>query len=90
MPTWRTWPTTIVSKAGRARRGCDERLRVSITSSLPYLVVYTPPQQDYFCVEPVSHVPNAIHMSEPARHGVRALAPGETFSAWMRVDVSPV
>jgi hypothetical protein len=29
-------------------------------------------------------------MSEPARHGVRALAPGETFSAWMRVDVSPV
>jgi aldose 1-epimerase len=73
-----------------AARVRDERVRVAITSSLPYLVVYTPPQQDYFCVEPVSHVPNAIHMSEPARHGVRALAAGETFTAWMRVDVSPV
>jgi aldose 1-epimerase len=73
-----------------AARLRDERLRVTITSSLPYLVVYTPPLQDFYCVEPVSHVSNAIHMAEPARHGLRTLQPGETFEAWMRIDVTPV
>ena len=68
----------------------DERLRLTLTSSLPYLVVFTPPMKDYYCVEPVSHVSNAIHMAEPAAHGLRTLAPGETFEAWMRVDVSAV
>jgi aldose 1-epimerase len=57
---------------------------------LPYLVVYTPPQKDYFCVEPVSHVSNAIHMAEPAQHGLRTLATGETFEAWMRLDIAHV
>ncbi|MFM8768383.1 MAG: aldose 1-epimerase, partial [Rubrivivax sp.] len=72
-----------------AARLRDERLRVSITSSLPYLVVFTPPMKDYCCVEPVSHVSNAIHMAEPARHGLRTLQPGEAFEAWMRLDVQP-
>ena len=73
-----------------AARLRDERLRVTLTSSLPYLVVYTPPLKDIYCVEPVSHVSNAIHMAEPARHGLRTLQPGETFEAWMRIDVAPV
>ena len=73
-----------------AARLRDERLRVTITSSLPYLVVYTPPLKDIYCVEPVSHVSNAIHMAEPALHGLRTLQPGETFEAWMRIDVAPV
>jgi aldose 1-epimerase len=53
-------------------------------------VVYTPPLKDIYCVEPVSHVSNAIHMAEPARHGLRTLQPGETFEAWMRIDVATV
>ena len=50
-----------------ARPGADPRRAVlaAARSSLPYLVVYTPPDRDYFCVEPVSHVSNAIHMAEP-------------------------
>ena len=66
----------------------DERFSLQLASSLPYLVVYTPQQRDYFCVEPVSHVSNAIHMAEPAAHGVVALASGATFDAWMRIDVA--
>ena len=66
----------------------DERFSLQLASSLPYLVVYTPPERDYFCVEPVSHVSNAIHMAEPAAHGLVALAPGATFDAWMRLDVA--
>ena len=55
----------------------DERFSLQLASSLPYLVVYTPQERDYFCVEPVSHVSNAIHMAEPAAHGLVALAPGD-------------
>ena len=66
----------------------DERFSLQLSSSLPYLVVYTPQDRDYFCVEPVSHVSNAIHMAEPAAHGLVALAPGATFDAWMRLDVA--
>ena len=66
----------------------DERFSLQLESSLPYLVVYTPPDRDYFCVEPVSHVSNAIHMAEPATYGLVALAPGDTFDAWMKLDVA--
>jgi aldose 1-epimerase len=66
----------------------DERFSLQLASSLPYLVVYTPPERDYFCVEPVSHVSNAIHMADPAAHGLVGLAAGATIEAWMRLDIA--
>ena len=66
----------------------DEKLSLRLTSSLPYLVVYTPQGQDFYCVEPVSHVSNAIHMSDPAAHGLRLLAPGASFDAWMKLEIA--
>jgi aldose 1-epimerase len=66
----------------------DEKLALRLSSNLPYLVVFTPPQRNYYCVEPVSHVSNAIHMADPAAHGLRTLAPGESFEAWMKLEVS--
>jgi aldose 1-epimerase len=68
----------------------DEKLSLKLSSSLPYLVVYTPPQHDYFCVEPVSHVNNAIHMADPLAHGLRSLAPQSSFDAWMKLEISAV
>jgi aldose 1-epimerase len=65
----------------------DEKLSLRLTSSLPYLVVYTPPTKAYYCVEPVGHVNNAIHMSEPAAHGLCALAPQATLEAWMKIEI---
>lgn len=73
-----------------AARIRDERFSLQLTSSLERLVVYTPPTKDYFCVEPVSHVSNAIHMAEPLTHGLRSVGPGETTSAWMQLDVARV
>ncbi len=65
-----------------ARRASATRsFSLQLTSSLPYLVVFTPPARDYFCVEPVSHVSNAIHMADPAAHGLVALAAGDTLEA---------
>ncbi len=66
----------------------DEKLSLQLTSSLPYAVVYTPHDKDYFCVEPVSHVSNAIHMADPSAHGLRTLQPGESFEASMTLAVS--
>jgi aldose 1-epimerase len=68
----------------------DEKLHVAISGSSPYLVVYTPPTRDYFCVEPVSHVNNAIHMADPLAHGLVAVPAGGTLQAWMKIDVSAV
>jgi len=68
----------------------DEKFSLQLTSSLKHLVVYTPPTRDYFCIEPVSHVSNAIHMADPVAHGLRSVAPGESFEAWMQLDIKVV
>lgn len=73
-----------------AARIRDERFSLQLTSSLDRLVVYTPKDKDYFCVEPVSHVSNAIHMADPLGHGLRSLGPGERTSAWMQLDIAIV
>ena len=66
----------------------DEKLSLRLTSSLPYLVVFTPANKPYYCVEPVSHVSNAIHMADPAAHGLRSVAPQATLEAWMKLEIS--
>jgi aldose 1-epimerase len=71
-----------------AARIRDERFSLSLTSSLDRLVVFTPREREYFCVEPVSQVNNAIHMADPLLHGLRSLAPGEAMHAWMQLDVT--
>ena len=65
----------------------DEKFSLQLTSSLPYLVVFTPQDKPYFCVEPVSHVSNAIHMADPVAFGLRTVAPGETTEASMKLDI---
>lgn len=66
----------------------DERLSLRLSSSLDRAVVYTPRDRPYFCVEPVSHVNNAVHMAEPATHGLRTLEPTQSMSAWMLLQVA--
>ena len=66
----------------------DEKFSMQLTSSLRYLVVYTPHDKDYFCVEPVSHVSNAIQMADPARHGLLTIEPGQSTDAWMKLEVA--
>ena len=68
----------------------DEKFSLQLSSSLQLLVVYTPQDKDYFCVEPVSHVSNAIHRADPLAHGLRSLAAGETFDAWMKLEVAVI
>lgn len=66
----------------------DEVLALKLSSNLTHLVVYTPANKGYFCVEPVSHVSDAIHGEDPASLGLRTLQPGETFEALMTLEVT--
>lgn len=66
----------------------DEKFSLQLRSSSNRLVVFTPQDRDYFCVEPVSHVSNAIHMADPAAHGLRSVAPGESVETSMTLEVA--
>jgi len=72
-----------------AARIRDEKLSLRLSSSLPYLVVFTPQTKPYYCVEPVSHVSNAIHMADPLAFGLVSLEAGASHEAWMRLEVGP-
>ena len=68
----------------------EERLRLALTASraLRWLHIYSPPGKDFFCIEPVSQMPNAVNRSAPpAITGQRLLAPGERFDARITLSV---
>lgn len=62
-------------------------LRLTASKSLRWLHVYAPPGESFFCIEPVSHAPNALNIEDPHDHGVWSLGPGQTAVAWMRLDL---
>jgi aldose 1-epimerase len=65
-------------------------IRILTDEILRFLVVYTPSGEPYFCAEPMSHVPDMVNMTAPARHtGLVALAPGETLSGKLRLELAP-
>jgi aldose 1-epimerase len=68
----------------------DEALALKLSSPLRYLVVFTPQERPYYCVEPVSHVNNAINMADPSSHGLRSVASGETTTAQMKLEIAGV
>ncbi|HEV2271388.1 MAG TPA: aldose 1-epimerase [Steroidobacteraceae bacterium] len=67
-----------------------QRLRLALTASraLHWLHIYSPPDKDFFCIEPVSQMPNAVNRSAPpAITGHRLLPPGERFEARIILSV---
>lgn len=71
--------------AGQAVVDWPER-RASLTldadPALAFLVVFTPPGEDFFCVEPVSHSTDAVNLAAARGDtGLKVLQPGERFAA---------
>jgi aldose 1-epimerase len=56
---------------------------------LGFLVVYTPPGEDFFCAEPVSNATDAFNLAAAGRTdtGMLVLEPGRSASA--RVTFTP-
>jgi aldose 1-epimerase len=67
----------------------DRGLVVRLTAgpAQRWLQVYSPPGQDFFAIEPVSHRPDALNTSNPKSEGVMALPPGAALRASLRIEV---
>jgi aldose 1-epimerase len=74
-----------VAEITLADRGLQVRL--SASSSLHWLQVFSPPGQDFFAVEPVSHRPDALNTEDPIGEGVMLLPPGAAHAVGMRIEV---
>ena len=59
----------------------NANLRIFADAPLDFLVIYTPADADFFCVEPVSNVTDAFNMLArgDSGHGTKILLPGESF-----------
>jgi aldose 1-epimerase len=57
---------------------------------LDCLVLYVPPRETYFCVEPVSHVPDAFNLWERgvAGTGTRILEPGQDLRVRLELRIA--
>jgi len=75
-----TWNRT--ARIGGIRGG----VTITADAAFRHLQVYTPRQYDFFCVEPVSHVPDAINRSDlPPGQGMHVLQPGEALSGTVTI-----
>ncbi len=59
---------------------------MTASDELGKLVIFTPPGEDFLCVEPVSHDTDAFNRAAAgeADTGMRVLAPGEDLSVYVR------
>lgn len=75
---------------GVARIEWPERgvsLTIQAGAPLSHLVVYTPPGQDFFCVEPVSHSVDSFNLESAGtttNNGTAVLQPGDTMTSSAR------
>ena len=55
-------------------------LALSASDCFRHLVAYTPPGAPYFCIEPLSHAPDAVNLERGCvQSGLQRLDPGETL-----------
>jgi aldose 1-epimerase len=60
-------------------------LRIEASEAFRQLHVFTPSWADFFCVEPVSHVPDAVNRPDlPTKQAMHVLQPEETLSGTVR------
>ena len=60
--------------------------RIEPSPDLGFTTLYVPEREDYFCVEPVSHMTDAFNRHTSVT-GARVLAAGEEWSVAMRLEV---
>lgn len=84
--TQRALDNDFIGWAGEAAIGAEDGPTwiMRAESGFPLLRVFTPPERDFFAVEPVSHGANAINRPS----GMALLAPGETLSASVVIGVA--
>ncbi|MGI9507619.1 MAG: aldose 1-epimerase, partial [Geminicoccaceae bacterium] len=68
------------------------RLLIDADPIFRHVVVFVPPERNYLCVEPVTHVANAVNLANAGydNTGLRVLQPGETLCGSMRFSASTI
>ena len=62
-------------------------VRIGASAAARFLVVYSPAAQPIVCLEPVTHMTDAVNRSEPPEiTGYRLLAPDETLELALRLE----
>ncbi|HXC54183.1 MAG TPA: aldose 1-epimerase [Rhizomicrobium sp.] len=64
------------------------RLLLGASPELGFLHVFVPPNADFFCVEPVSAMPDAFNRAAD-ESGLRVIAAGDSFRVAMTLSVQP-
>ncbi|WP_448204749.1 aldose 1-epimerase [Azospirillum sp. sgz302134] len=67
-------------------------LRLTLTADGPFghLVIYAPRGEDYLCVEPVTHMTDAVNRSREADAGLCTLQPGESLRGTIRLRLEMI
>jgi aldose 1-epimerase len=70
----------------------DRALKLTMHPSpaLRFTVVYTPPGQEFVCIEPVSHMTDAINRQDHSDNGLIWLAPGESLTVSVILTVQRI
>lgn len=65
------------------------QLEMKADSQFGFMVIYTPPGTNFFCVEPVTHTANAVNMQDRAEEvGFQTLKPGAHMRGKIRLHFS--
>ena len=65
----------------------DRALRVTASETGRFLQIFAPKGQDYFCLEPMSCLANAVNWPVPESSGLKMLEPGATAQLDCRIDL---
>ncbi|MBP6898794.1 MAG: aldose 1-epimerase [Burkholderiaceae bacterium] len=65
-------------------------LRLHLRSDARRVVVYAPLGRPFFCVEPVSHIHNALNLDDPLAAGLVRLRPGARLTLDCHLDLHPL
>ncbi len=79
--------TDFGGKAQVAWPELDAGVTIEASNTCELAVIFTPKDEDFFCIEPVSHCTDAINLANQGVQGtgIKPLAPNETFSIWMKL-----
>jgi aldose 1-epimerase len=75
-----------IRHAGSA--GDIDAVEVTASQDMTYLQVYMPPGRPWFCAEPMSQMPDAVHHAGGVINtGLKELAPGVEWRVWMQIEI---
>lgn len=69
----------------------EKKVRICMLSpKSQYLVVFTPEDKNFVAIEPVTHLNNAIHFSNPESKGIHSLSPNEQIVLGIKLVIEPL